>query len=64
MAENNKTEKKHLKCPFCDDEIAELQYPYCAACKVEIARCSKCGKSISVETKTCPQCGAALSDKC
>jgi ribosomal protein L37E len=63
MAEKNKPEQKHLRCPFCDDEIAELQYPYCAACKVEIARCPECGKSISVETKTCPKCGASLNAK-
>ncbi len=64
MAKNEKPEKKHLRCPFCDEDIAELQYPYCAACKVEVAVCPECGKTISAGSKKCPQCGAALSAKC
>jgi predicted amidophosphoribosyltransferase len=58
--EPGKTEKKRLFCPYCDHDIAELQYPYCDVCKVEVFSCPKCRKPISRENKTCPECGAAI----
>lgn len=64
MAENNKTVKKHLRCPYCDDDIAELQYPYCQACKLEVNKCPECGKAITAKDEKCPACGASLKGKC
>jgi predicted amidophosphoribosyltransferase len=56
----DKTEEKHLFCPYCEQEISELQYPYCQACKVEIFYCPQCRKPVSRENETCPECGAKI----
>ena len=64
MNEKGKIEKKRLHCPFCDEEIAELQYPYCEACRVEISTCQKCGEPVSGKTENCPKCGTHLNTKC
>lgn len=60
---NNKsdeTKKKRLFCPYCDQEIAELQYPYCQVCEVDVFTCPKCHKPVSRENRTCPECGAEI----
>jgi endogenous inhibitor of DNA gyrase (YacG/DUF329 family) len=61
MEKENKSDKKQLRCPFCDEEIAELQYPFCEACKVEVKRCPECGKVVSQESETCPECGTKIN---
>jgi len=64
MNENTeKAEKKRLSCPYCDKEIAELQYPYCQACEVEIFYCPECRKPLPRDKKTCPGCGAEIKGK-
>ena len=60
MAKENKADKAHLRCPCCDEEIAELQYPYCDVCKVEIFKCTNCHKPVPRENKNCPACGAEI----
>jgi len=59
MANENTSDKKHLRCPFCDEDIAELQYPFCDACKAEIKRCPQCGKALAKDAATCPDCGTS-----
>jgi predicted amidophosphoribosyltransferase len=55
--------KKELHCPFCDEEIRQLNLPWCQACGVTIAYCSKCGQPIGKDKNACPHCGAELSAK-
>ena len=38
IKEEGKLKKEHLACPYCEKEIAELQYPYCDACKKQIEK--------------------------
>ncbi len=64
MAENKgKTEKKRLSCPYCDKDVAELQYPYCDACGVEVFFCPECQKPLPRGSKNCPSCGAEVKDQ-
>lgn len=63
MANKNESKKAHLKCPYCDEEVAELQYPYCDVCKVEFSVCPKCGKPVSKGSDNCPACGAEITCK-
>jgi DNA-directed RNA polymerase subunit RPC12/RpoP len=55
--------KKELHCPFCDEEIRQLNLPWCQACGVTIAYCSTCGKPIGKDKNACPHCGAKISAK-
>lgn len=59
MAEQ-KEEKKHLSCPYCDEEITRADFPYCQACGVTIFYCPKCRKSLPRESSVCPHCGANI----
>jgi hypothetical protein len=60
MVSKSESNKEHLKCPYCDDEVAELQYPYCDACKVEYSICPECKKPVSKKSERCPSCGAEI----
>ena len=51
-------DKKELHCPFCDEEIRQLNLPWCQACGVTIAVCAKCGQPMGKEKNACPHCGA------
>jgi predicted amidophosphoribosyltransferase len=53
-------EKKHVVCPYCDEEIKSLNLPYCTACKVTIFYCPKCHKPTPSDKKVCSHCGAEL----
>jgi len=53
-------EKKHVVCPYCDEEIKALNLPYCTACKVTLLYCPKCSKPTSSDKKVCPHCGAEI----
>jgi hypothetical protein len=55
--------KEHHHCPFCDEEIKQLNLPWCQACGVSIAFCSKCGQPLGKEKNTCPHCGAKVTSK-
>jgi len=61
MAE--KCEPKRQSCPYCDEEIAEAQFPYCQACEMEIAYCPKCQEPLAKDRKVCPNCGADLAEE-
>ncbi len=60
MAGQNKSKQEHLKCPYCDEDIAALQYPYCNVCKVELSLCPSCGKPVGKTVENCPACGAEV----
>ena len=60
MEKEHKYEKAHLYCPYCDDEIAEAQFPYCQACQVEVFFCPECRQPVPREDKKCPNCGAKI----
>ena len=60
MKKEQKAEKKHLFCPYCDEEIAEASWPYCNACQVTIFYCPKCKESLPRDYDVCPRCGANI----
>jgi predicted amidophosphoribosyltransferase len=53
-------EKKHVVCPYCDEEIKSANLPYCMACKVTIFYCPKCHKPTPSDKKVCSYCGAEI----
>ena len=55
-----KEETKPLFCPYCDDEVMEVDSPYCQACRVTIFYCPGCRKSIERDNKVCPYCGTEI----
>ena len=59
MAER-KEEKKHLFCPYCDEEIMGVDLPYCQVCGVTIFCCPRCRKPVTRDKRVCPYCGAEI----
>ncbi len=55
-----KEEKKHLCCPYCDEEIMKADLPYCQTCGITIFYCPQCRKSLPRDKKVCPHCGAEI----
>jgi predicted amidophosphoribosyltransferase len=53
-------EEEKLWCPYCEDELAESQMPYCQPCKVETFNCPSCGKPAPRTKRICPSCGARM----
>ena len=53
-------EKKHVLCPYCDEELKTANLPYCATCKVTVFYCPSCGKPTPSDKKVCAQCGAEI----
>ena len=62
MTEQDK-EKKHVFCPYCDEEIRNLDLPWCQACKVEVFCCPACHQPVDRDKKVCPLCGAEIADR-
>ncbi len=60
MGAENKLEKGHCFCPYCDEEIKAADLPWCQACSLTICYCSKCQKPVSADDKVCPNCGADI----
>ena len=63
MVEKNKTAKKHLRCPYCDEEIYDMHLPICSACHVEVLFCRSCKEPLPKNAVKCPKCGASLKGK-
>jgi len=59
MAEQ-KEEKKHLFCPYCDGEIMGADFPYCRACEVTVFYCPQCREPLARDKRVCPSCGAEI----
>lgn len=55
-----RTGKDSPKCPYCDKQIAEASFPYCAACEVKLPSCPKCHRAVSADMKVCPSCGTKI----
>jgi RNA polymerase subunit RPABC4/transcription elongation factor Spt4 len=56
-----RVEKKEQQwCPYCEDELANSQFPYCQPCKVESFICLTCGKPVPRQNKICPKCGSPM----
>jgi len=55
-----KAEKQSQFCPYCDEEIAEVSFPYCKACEVTVFYCPDCREPVSRENRACPHCGAEI----
>jgi len=55
-----KEEKKHLFCPYCDEERMAADLPYCQACGLTIFYCPQCRKPLPRENRVCPHCGADI----
>jgi len=60
MGTEEKTGKNHLFCPYCDEEIAKADLPYCQACGITIFYCPRCWKPLPRDNKVCPHCGAEI----
>ncbi|MFC2066006.1 hypothetical protein ACFLUO_02950 [Chloroflexota bacterium] len=58
--EERKGEKEQRFCPYCDEKIAEVSFPYCGACEVEVFYCPQCRKPLARDKKVCPDCGAEI----
>lgn len=59
-SDEGKADKKQLFCPYCDKEIAEISWPYCGACQVEVFYCPDCRKPVPRDKKVCPHCGTEV----
>ena len=55
-----KEKKKHLFCPYCDEELMAADFPYCQACGLTIFYCPRCRKPVPRENRVCPYCGAEI----
>jgi len=55
-----KEEKKHLFCPYCDEKIMRADLLYCQACGVTIFYCPQCRKPLPRDKKVCPHCGVEI----
>ena len=53
-------EKKHLFCPYCEEEIMDANLPYCQVCQIAVFYCPECRKPVSREKRVCPDCGAEI----
>ena len=61
MGAEHETEKEHIFCPYCDEEILEESFPYCGVCcAVTVFYCPECRKAVPRDKKTCPYCGAEI----
>jgi len=58
-----KEEKKHRFCPFCDEEIMAASFPFCKACQVNVFCCPVCHESLPRDNEVCPHCGADIKEK-
>lgn len=61
-AEEGKIAKHPCFCPYCDEEIEEVSFPYCGVCEVDAFTCPECRKTISKEVELCPECGAKIKN--
>ena len=55
-----KEEKKHLSCPYCDEEVIGADLSCCQACGITIFYCPQCRKPLSRDNKICPHCKAKI----
>ncbi len=55
---------REIYCPYCEPDIEEATYPYCAACGVTEFYCPECHEVIDRENKVCPKCGADIKSSC
>ena len=60
MAEEQKTGKGPLCCPYCEGELAELAFPYCGTCQVQVFYCPGCREPVSRDVRVCPSCGTEI----
>jgi hypothetical protein len=60
MKTKREEKKEQQWCPYCEDEIANSQLPFCQPCKVTQFNCPECGKTAPRTKKICPSCGAKM----
>ena len=60
MGGEHKPEKKYHFCPYCDEEIAEVAWPYCGACEVDVFYCPECRDPVPRDNRVCPHCGVEI----
>ena len=59
--DTGKTEKKEERwCPYCEDDLARAELPYCQPCQVTTFNCPSCGKPAPRTKRVCPACGAKM----
>ena len=63
MGAEQKPEKESRFCPYCDEEIVEISFPYCKVCGVTVFYCPECRKPVSRDKKECPHCGAEIKSE-
>jgi len=52
--------KKHLFCPYCEEELKVSEFACCQACGVTIFYCPECRKPVDRDKRVCPYCGAEI----
>lgn len=55
-----KAKGQKLFCPYCDEEIASGDFPYCQTCQVRVFYCPRCHQRLERENRVCPHCGADI----
>ncbi len=55
---NEKQIKAH--CPFCDEELYDLNLPICSACHANIVYCPDCHEPLAQNAVDCPHCGSKV----
>jgi hypothetical protein len=58
------TDKESTRhCPFCDEEIYELNLPICTACHTTIVYCAECHEPLPKGQNSCPKCAGKAKKK-
>ncbi len=56
-------DRKHVFCPYCEEEILKADSPYCQTCGITIFYCPTCRKPLPRDNKVCPDCGADIREE-
>jgi predicted amidophosphoribosyltransferase len=60
MGAEEEAERKHLFCPYCDEEMLQAGLPYCQVCQITILYCPSCRTPLPRDKRVCPNCGAEI----
>ncbi|MBI4267309.1 MAG: zinc ribbon domain-containing protein [Chloroflexi bacterium] len=60
MTTQKDEKRKHICCPFCEEEIMTADLPFCQACKVTLLLCPECRQPIVRDDEVCPHCGTEI----
>ncbi|MAH39049.1 MAG: iron-sulfur cluster assembly scaffold protein [Dehalococcoidales bacterium] len=52
-----------LFCPYCGEELAEVDTTCCQVCKTSMFYCPQCRKPVARENNICPYCATEIKGK-